>query len=75
MDDWKVPGAAIVIVKDGKVVLSKGYGLREVQKKLPITEQTLSHRLHHQVLHRRHAGHARQRGQTRLGQARPRIHA
>ena len=41
MDDWKVPGAAIVIVKDGKVVLSKGYGLRDVQKKLPITEQTL----------------------------------
>src|SRR3954454_14030963 len=41
MDDWKVPGAAIVIVKDGKVILSKGYGLRDVQKKLPVTEQTL----------------------------------
>jgi CubicO group peptidase (beta-lactamase class C family) len=41
MEDWKVPGAAIVIVKDGKVILSKGYGLRDVQKKLPVTEQTL----------------------------------
>jgi CubicO group peptidase (beta-lactamase class C family) len=25
MQDWKVPGAAIAIVKDGKVILSKGY--------------------------------------------------
>ena len=41
MQDWKVPGAAIVIVKDGHVVLSKGYGLRDVKDKLPITEQTL----------------------------------
>ncbi len=41
MSDWKVPGAAIVIVKDGKVVLSKGYGLRDVKNNLPVTEQTL----------------------------------
>ena len=39
--DWKVPGAAIVIVKDGKVVLSEGYGLRDVENNLPVTEQTL----------------------------------
>jgi len=41
MSDWKVPGAAIVIVKDGKVVLSKGYGVRDVKNNLPVTEQTL----------------------------------
>ncbi len=41
MQDWKVPGAAIAIVKDGKVVLSKGYGLRDVKDNLPVTEQTL----------------------------------
>jgi len=41
MSDWKVPGAAIVIVKDGKVVLSKGYGLRDVKNNLPVTERTL----------------------------------
>ena len=41
MQDWKVPGAAIVIVKDGKVILSKGYGLRDVKNNLPVTEQTL----------------------------------
>jgi CubicO group peptidase (beta-lactamase class C family) len=41
MEDWKVPGAAIAIIKDGKVVLSRGYGLRDVKDNLPITEQTL----------------------------------
>jgi CubicO group peptidase (beta-lactamase class C family) len=39
--EWKVPGAAIVVVKDGQVVLSKGYGLRDVKGNLPVTEQTL----------------------------------
>jgi CubicO group peptidase (beta-lactamase class C family) len=41
MQDWKVPGAAVVIVKDGKVVLSKAYGLRDMKNKLPVTDQTL----------------------------------
>jgi len=41
MSDWKVPGAAIAIVKDGKVVLSRGYGLRDVKNNLPVTEQTM----------------------------------
>jgi len=41
MQDWHVPGAAIVIVKDGKVVLSKGYGVRDIKNNLPVTDQTL----------------------------------
>ena len=41
MKDWNVPGAAIAIVKDGKVILSKGYGYRDIDKKLQVTEQTL----------------------------------
>ena len=41
MSDWKVPGAAIAILKDGKVVLSKGYGFRDTKGNLPVTEQTL----------------------------------
>jgi CubicO group peptidase (beta-lactamase class C family) len=41
MQEWKVPGAAIAIVKDGKVILSKGYGLRDVKDNLPATPQTL----------------------------------
>jgi len=41
MKDWKVPGVAVAIVKDGKVILSKGYGGRDMQKHLPVTPQTL----------------------------------
>lgn len=41
MQDWKVPGAAVAIVKNGKVVLSQGYGFRDLTNHLPVTEQTL----------------------------------
>ena len=41
MQTWNVPGIAVCIVKDGKVVVSKGYGYRNVEKKLPVTDQTL----------------------------------
>ena len=39
--DWKVPGFAIAVVKDGKVVLSKGYGVREAGKPEAVDEHTL----------------------------------
>jgi CubicO group peptidase (beta-lactamase class C family) len=39
--DWRCDGFAIAIVQDGKVILSKGYGLRDVKKNLPVTEKTL----------------------------------
>jgi len=32
MHDWHVPGLAIVVVKDGKVVVARGYGVRELGK-------------------------------------------
>jgi CubicO group peptidase (beta-lactamase class C family) len=38
---WNVPGIAITVVKDGKVILKRGYGLRDVEKKLPMTELTV----------------------------------
>lgn len=41
MKDWKVPGVAVAIVKDGKVILSKGYGVRNRDQNLPVTPQTL----------------------------------
>ena len=34
--DWNIPGLAIAIVKDGKVLLMKGYGVREVGKAEPV---------------------------------------
>lgn len=39
--DWQVPGLSIVIVKDGKVVLMKGYGVRDIQTQKPVDENTL----------------------------------
>jgi CubicO group peptidase (beta-lactamase class C family) len=32
-EDWNVPGFTVAIVKDGEIVFSKGYGLKEVGKK------------------------------------------
>ncbi len=39
--DWKVPGFAIAIVKDDRVVLAKGYGVRELGKTPAVDENTL----------------------------------
>jgi CubicO group peptidase (beta-lactamase class C family) len=41
LKEWKVPGLAIAVVQDGKVILSKGYGFRDVEKQLPVTPKTL----------------------------------
>ncbi len=41
LKEWKAPGAAVVVVKDGKPILSKGYGLRNVTGNLPVTTKTL----------------------------------
>ena len=37
----KVPGAAIIVVKDKEVVFSKGFGFRDVENKLPMTADTI----------------------------------
>jgi CubicO group peptidase (beta-lactamase class C family) len=39
--DWNVPGFAMAIVKDNKVVFAKGYGVRELGKQIPVDEKTL----------------------------------
>lgn len=39
--DWYAPGASMVIVKDGETLLAKGFGLRDREKNLPVTERTL----------------------------------
>lgn len=41
MKRWNMPGMAIAIVKDGKVIVSKGYGYADVAKKIPATENTV----------------------------------
>jgi CubicO group peptidase (beta-lactamase class C family) len=37
----KVPGAAVLIIKDGKTVVLKGYGTRGAADKTPVTENTI----------------------------------
>lgn len=39
--DWKIPGMAVAIVKDGEIVLAKGYGLREYGKDAAVNDKTL----------------------------------
>lgn len=38
-----VPGAAVVIVRDDRVLLLRGFGLRDAEAGLPVTPQTLFH--------------------------------
>lgn len=41
LQDWKVPGLAVSIVQDGKVVYAEGFGMRDVEKGLKVTPHTL----------------------------------
>lgn len=41
MARWKIPGVAVAIVKDGKPVVMKGYGVREMGKLGKVDENTL----------------------------------
>lgn len=39
--EWEVPGLAVGIVKDGKLILAQGFGRRDVDADLPVTAKTL----------------------------------
>ncbi|MFN3693522.1 MAG: serine hydrolase domain-containing protein [Ignavibacterium sp.] len=41
LQNWQIPGAAVLIVKDGKVVVSKGYGVKELGTNDNFDENTL----------------------------------
>src|SRR5689334_19998024 len=41
MHDLHVPGVAVGILSDGKVILAKGYGVRRAGTELPVTSDTL----------------------------------
>ena len=36
-----VPGLAVSVVKDGRVIYEKGVGLRDVDRRLPVTPKTI----------------------------------
>ncbi len=38
---WQVPGVAVAIIDDGQIILSKGYGHRDLENRLPVTSKTL----------------------------------
>src|SRR5437868_2895219 len=39
--EWKIPGMAVAIVKDDKIVYAKGFGLRKLGDPGPVDEKTL----------------------------------
>ncbi|MGH8427488.1 MAG: serine hydrolase [Gammaproteobacteria bacterium] len=41
MAQWKVPGLAVAVVKDGRVVLARGYGVRELGRPAKVDADTL----------------------------------
>ncbi len=41
LKDWQIPGLAVAIVKDGKVVVMKGFGVSDLATKKPVDETTL----------------------------------
>jgi CubicO group peptidase (beta-lactamase class C family) len=41
LTDWQIPGAAVCIIKNGKVVLMKGYGVKELNGNDNVNENTL----------------------------------
>jgi CubicO group peptidase (beta-lactamase class C family) len=41
MHDWHVPGLAVVVVKDGNVVVARGYGVRELGRPGKVDADTL----------------------------------
>jgi CubicO group peptidase (beta-lactamase class C family) len=41
MKKWNVPGAAVLLIKDGKIIFSEGFGYRDMEKKLPVTPETI----------------------------------
>lgn len=40
MQEWKVPGLALAVIRDGETVLAKGYGVRDTEASAPVTADT-----------------------------------
>ncbi len=41
LERWQIPGAAVLVVKDGKIIVSKGYGVKEFGTNNKVDENTL----------------------------------
>lgn len=40
MSNWKLPGLGLLVIKEGNVIVKKGFGFRNVEQKLPFDEET-----------------------------------
>ncbi len=41
MQAQKIPGVALAVVRDGKIVLVRGYGLANVEHQVPVKPETI----------------------------------
>ena len=41
MSQWHVAGLSVAVVKDNEILMTEGFGYRDIEKKLPVTSQTL----------------------------------
>jgi len=41
MQDWKVPGCAVGILRDDETIFAEGFGIRGLKKRAPVTPRTL----------------------------------
>ncbi|MFZ9661427.1 MAG: serine hydrolase domain-containing protein, partial [Chitinophagaceae bacterium] len=41
LKQWKVAGVSVAIVEKNKIVLSKGFGFRDIAEQLPVNNETL----------------------------------
>ena len=40
LKDWQLPGCAVAIIKEGQIVLTRGYGFRDLEQHLPVDEHS-----------------------------------
>jgi len=41
MSEWKIPGAGLSLYKDGQLLMSKGYGVKDYDHNVPVDEHTV----------------------------------
>lgn len=41
LKEWKAVGVSVAVVEKNKVLLTRGYGYRDLEKKIPVTDETI----------------------------------
>jgi CubicO group peptidase (beta-lactamase class C family) len=52
LKEWDIPGLAVAVVKDGKVVFMKGYGIRQVGKPGKVDENIVYDSFQYEAFYR-----------------------